>query len=114
MNPLDTNTLIPEPAQNADLLDAIQDLERAGQAPPTQVQADVSQAEKRVVKVRDQYIAWLRAHPDDNQAQASKNVLGQINQSLSLIVGVEYPSNFIRREVITRARDILVSITSDY
>jgi hypothetical protein len=112
MNPSDSNTLIAEPAQNTDLLEAIQELERAEQAPPTQVQAEISQAEKQVVKVRDQYIAWLRAHPADGQAQARKIILGQINQSLSLIVGVEYPSNFIRREIITRARDILVKLTT--
>ncbi len=92
------------PDFSANLRSAVEALGQAVDAPPLEVQRYGCEAEKRVVKMRDELIERLRRDPDGPHA---KKLLEQVNSVLSLIVGIEYPSNFVRREMIQQAHDAL-------
>jgi hypothetical protein len=95
----------PEFSEN--LRSAVEALGQAVNAPPLEVQRFGCEAEKRVVRMRDELIGRLRSEPEGLQA---KKLLEQVNGVLSLIVGIEYPSNFVRREMIQQTHDALQSL----
>ena len=107
------------PDFSKDLREAVEALTRAEKAAPLEMQVGASQAEKLVVRMRNELIDQLRLVPPDQsgtglrkepgsrEAEHWKGLLTQLNGILSLIVGIEYPSSFVRREIITQARDLL-------
>ncbi len=98
---------------SAVLGEAAQALGRAVDAPPLDVQVHASQAEKLVVRARDELIDRLHQKPDDPQGKEWNGRLAQVNGILSLIVGIEYPSSFVRRELITQAREHLEGLSRE-
>jgi hypothetical protein len=90
-----------------DLREAAEELTRAEKAPPLEMQLDASQAEKLVVRMRDELIGFCRKDPESPEVPCWKAQLTQLNGILSMIIGIEYPSSFVRREMITQARDLL-------
>ena len=107
MNAPEPQPDLAKPDVSSYLREAAGALDRAASAPPLEVQLGASQAEMQVVQARDALIAWLREAPSSAESKPQKNLLNQLNAILSIIVGVEYPSNYIRREMITQARDLL-------
>jgi two-component system sensor histidine kinase KdpD len=61
----------------------------------------------------DELIDRLRKDPTGPRSQQLKRLLDRVNGVLSIIVGVEYPSSYVRREMITQARDELQAILAD-
>jgi hypothetical protein len=95
----------PEFSEN--LRSAVEALGKAVDAAPLEIQRYACEAEKRVVRMRDELIDRLHSDPD---AAPVKSLLEQINSVLSLVVGIEYPSNFVRREMIQQTRDAVESL----
>ncbi len=98
---------------SADLREAALALARAEAAPPLEVQLDASRAEKLVVQARDALIEASRRDPSAPHSPQRKALLARLNGVLSMIVGIEYPSNFVRREMITEAREHLDMMIED-
>ncbi len=88
------------------LQEAVTALERALDAPPLQIIREGATAQRGAVLVRDELIRRVRQDADPR----FKSALEQVNSAISLIAGIEYPSNFVRREVIEQARDVLKSL----
>jgi hypothetical protein len=107
----DPDSLSPEFSEN--LREAARALERAETAAPLEVQLDASQAEKLVVRMRNELIEQVRKDPTGPRSLQLKRLLDRVNGVLSIIVGVEYPSSFVHREMITQARDALQAILAD-
>jgi hypothetical protein len=87
-----------------DLRSAVESLGQAVDAPPLEIQRHALEAEQRVVRMRDELIERQRHDPGAPQV---KSLLQQVNSVLSMIVGIEYPSNFVRREMIQQTHDAL-------
>jgi hypothetical protein len=105
----DTSALLADAHQQSQL--AAQILERALQKPWHEVMLDSDEAERLAIQMRDRLIARIhQGNLNSGENQALRSVLDQLNMSLSLIVGIAYPSNGIRRPVIEQARDVLKAI----
>ncbi len=89
-------------AMRAQCQGAVAALDRAKAAPPLQLTQEASVAERAVARLRQQGGA--------PQAPRWQAALAGLNAALSLIVGIEYPTSGIRREVIQQARDALDKI----
>jgi hypothetical protein len=78
-------------------------LQDALRKPPTELKSEVDDAERAVVALRDELIERLRQAPTD----AVRAALEQVNVSLSLIVGLEYPLGGLQRQMLDQARTAL-------
>jgi hypothetical protein len=113
MQPTQADLFASDPELAADLREATRALERALQAPTLEVQLEASSAEKMIVHARNDLIDSLRKDPGAPECHAWKALLEQLNAALSLIIGIEYPSNFVRREKITQAKTYLEEILAE-
>jgi hypothetical protein len=86
-------------------------LRDAMQRPPRELTAEVDDAERQVVAIRDSLIAALRAR--DGQSRQVRDALDRVNAALSLIVGVEYPATAIQRSMLDGACDALERLVED-
>jgi hypothetical protein len=93
--------------------EAISHLEQAMVAPPLQLTRDASAAVRNVVKMRDRIIEWQRLDGSGSDSERRQKALDRLNITLTLVVGVEYPSTSARRKMIEQARDLLKSILVD-
>ncbi len=110
INPIDNNQqLLTEAHQQCQ--QAVQALDRALTKPWHEVMVDSDEAERLAIQVRDRLIERLRQeNVNAEEIQALRQILEQINISISLMVGIAYPSTGIRRPVIEQARDVLKAI----
>ena len=93
-------------APPADLCrEAIQLLSDAIDKPPTELKAEVDEAERAVVALRDELIERWRA----TSAVDVRQALDSANVALSLIVGLEYPMGGLQRGMLDEARTVLQS-----
>jgi hypothetical protein len=92
---------------------SIRALARAEQAPPLEIQLETSHAEKQIVLARNWLIDRLRKDPGAPEGRSWQDLLVRLNQVLSLVVGVEYPSSFARREMIGQAKDFLEGLLGE-
>jgi hypothetical protein len=83
--------------------DALRLLQDALQKPPTELKAELDDAERAVVALRDLLIDRLRQAPTD----AVRAALDQVNVCLSLVVGLEYPMGGLQRQMLDQARAAL-------
>jgi hypothetical protein len=89
---------------------AIEDLDHALRLPAGKVGEPVDEAERAVVRLRDGLIDLLRQDSAGAESATYRSALKQVNASLSLIVGVEYPVGGVHRKLITQARDALQKV----
>jgi hypothetical protein len=101
-----TGQTLADEVFNETLQEATGALERALHAPPLQIIREGEAAQRGAVLVRDELIRRLRQDPESSW----KPALEQVNMAISLITGIEYPSNWVRREVIEQARNVLMSL----
>ncbi len=83
---------------------AIRLMGEAVEEAPAGLSKDVDVAERTVVAIRDGLIDRLRAGED------VRDTLGRVNQVVSLIAGVEYPTGGAHRDQVKQARDTLQAI----
>lgn len=83
--------------------EAIELIERARQEHPRQLSEDVDEAERAVVRLRDELIDRLRAAAQPGALASIQPSLKAVNAALSLIVGVEYPAGGIHRKLLEQA-----------
>lgn len=82
---------------------AIALIERAQHEQPSELSEDVDEAERTVVRLRDQLIERLRRGDSSGEVQSTQSALTTVNAALSLIVGVEYPAAGIQRKLLEQA-----------
>jgi hypothetical protein len=75
------------------------------QKPPVELKSEVDDAERAVVRLRDELIERWRSEPQEPTGRA----LEQVNVALSLIVGLEYPMGGIERKLLEDAHHALQS-----
>ena len=92
---------------------AVELLEGALQSPPNELGEEVDEAERAVIRLRDGLIERLRHAPSSAEATRLRAPLNDVNASLSLLVGVEYPSAGIQRRLLEQARDTLKSVLAE-
>lgn len=85
--------------------DAIGLLDEALSKPPAELKAEVDQAERAVVALRDELIDRWRTAAEAKVRKA----LDEVNAALSLIVGLEYPMGGLQRKMLEQARGALQS-----
>lgn len=81
------------------------ELDHAIGLPPLELGQEVDKAERAVVRVRDDLIAKLRGDAEQPDATRWRAALSHANTALSLIVGVEYPVEGVKREPLKQARE---------
>ena len=91
---------------------AIDKLDRAMRLHPRELEKELDQIQRDVVRLRDQLIDRLRL-PQASPASGKLHVaLERVNIALTLIVGVEYPATSIQRSALEQARDTLKKVLS--
>lgn len=83
--------------------EAVRLLNAAADTSPAELKAEVDEAERALVGVRDALINRLRTVPDDDARAALKRV----NMALSLVVGLEYPMGGLQRTMLKDALTVL-------
>jgi hypothetical protein len=73
------------------------------QRPPGELKAEVDDAERAVVRLRDELIERYRANPEPR----TRSSLDKVNAALSVIVGLEYPMGGIQRKMLEQAESAL-------
>lgn len=97
-------TLPTTPSRLEDLRrEAVRLLAAAVDTSPAELKAEVDEAERAIVALRDALIDALRKAPGD-EARAP---LKQINIALSLVVGLEYPMGGLQRTMLKEALTVL-------
>jgi hypothetical protein len=91
---------------------ALQLLDDALRRPPRELKAEVDEAERAVVALRDQLIDRVR-QSEDGPYPALRHALDQANVALSLVVGIEYPVGGLQRELIKQAHEVLAALPAD-
>ena len=86
---------------------AIAELRRARGAGSTETVSEACQAERRVIRLRDAFIAALRENP---QASDVRRRLELTNMALSLIQGIEYPASGKPRDDLEEAANLLAEL----
>lgn len=85
--------------------DAVRLIDDALQKPPAELKAEVDDAERLVVGLRDALIERLRG------GDASvRTALDNVNAALSLIVGIEYPLGGLQRSMLDQAHKALQQV----
>ncbi len=100
----------PKTAIGTECRGAVAALERAIELPPLRAGQEADVAERLVVQARDECIAQLRRDGNTQDEGQYRATLDRLNTALSLIIGVEYPSGGVQREMIKQARDVLKDI----
>jgi hypothetical protein len=106
--------------------DCVARLDDALRLPPLQLGQEVDVVEREVARLRDRLIDQLRRRPageaarrgspgdpEDAMETRRRAALDKVNAALSLIVGVEYPVEGIRRKALEQARDTLRQVLED-
>jgi hypothetical protein len=83
--------------------EAIARLKQARQEQPRHLSEDVDEAERAIVRLRDELIDRLRREG----AARTREALKHVNAALSLVVGVEYPAAGIQRKLLDQASTAL-------
>ena len=83
--------------------EALQRLEEAQGLPPMEFIHKVDQAERAVVCFRNDLIDEIRRQPVMPATATLRQMLDRVNGALSLVIGMEYPSAGIHRELMERA-----------
>lgn len=86
---------------------AIKAVEQALEAPPKEVQEKMTIAKRAMICLRDDLIGQLRQADSPFKRKPIAEPLRSVNASLSLLVGVEYPTAGIQRKHVEQARDLL-------
>jgi hypothetical protein len=87
--------------------EAKKEIDAAYDEPPLKLGQEVDYAEVRIVRLRNCLIERLRAETDDSELARLKGILDRVNLALSYVVGVEYPTAGIHRQLIEEARTVL-------
>jgi len=83
-------------------------LDRSVQHHPREIEKEIDEVERELVRLRDELIIECRRQGDPVGVSArGQTRLGQINVALSLVVAVEYPVTSIQRTALEQARDVL-------
>lgn len=82
----------------------IEKLDRVAGLRPRELETEVDQIERDMVRLRDELIKQLRNPP---ASRHSLPRLDAVNTALSLVVSVEYPVTSIQRSALEQARDVL-------
>ena len=90
----------------------IQKLDRAIDLPPRELEQEVDQIQRDLVRLRDSFISELRCS-ESATLSASRRRLEEVNVALTLVVGVEYPVTAIKRSALEQARETLKKITDE-
>ncbi|HEV7666061.1 MAG TPA: hypothetical protein VGQ62_21190 [Chloroflexota bacterium] len=88
---------------------ALELLDGALNRPPLELKAEVDDAERAVVALRDNLIDRCR-QTENRPDSALRQALDQVNVALSLVVGIEYPVGGLQRALIQQARQVLAAL----
>ena len=92
---------------------AIEKLDAAIRLHARELETEVDQIQRDVVRLRDGVIERLRKTDRSPVSSRCHTGLDGINSALSLIVGVEYPITSIQRSALEQARDQLKKILAE-
>jgi hypothetical protein len=70
----------------------------------------VDEAERALAALRDGCIDLLRQEPSARERRSLRHALNQVNATLSLILGVEYPVLGVQENLLKDARKTLKSL----
>ena len=90
--------------------EALQQLEEAQGLSPMEFIHKVDQAERAIVRFRNDLIDEIRRQPVMPATAPLRQTLDRVNGALSLVIGMEYPSAGIHRELMERAMHTLREI----
>ena len=91
----------------------IEKLDRATNLPAREVEQEVDQIQRDMVRLRDHLIGELRRKDASPVTGRPHSGLEGVNVALALIVGVEYPVTAIKRRLLEQARHILKKIMDE-
>jgi len=80
---------------------------RAG---PEQQAEPIARAERTVNRIRDALIEQLRRRQAEEDMSAQRRNLDEVNISLSLMAGVEFPAGAIHKKKLRQARKVLKQV----
>ncbi|HEY7321737.1 MAG TPA: hypothetical protein VIE89_29570 [Candidatus Binatia bacterium] len=84
-----------------------QKLDRATHLPPRELEGEVDQIQRDLVRLRDTFIRELRCAQVSSVADQLRLGLEDVNVALTLVVGAEYPVTAIKRSALEQARNTL-------
>ncbi len=93
--------------------EAEKEIDRAYDKPPLKLGQEVDLAEVRIVRVRDCLIDWLRGETNASELARLKDMLNRVNIALSYIVGVEYPTAGVHRQLLKEALAVLSDLNDE-
>ena len=93
---------------------AIKALDEGIKAPPGQEVEPIGKAERTVNQLRDALIERLRQDPVEEDFAPLRANLENVNASLSLLVGVEFPAGAIHRKKLVEARRVLKRVKKTF
>ena len=93
--------------------EAKKEIDKAYDKPPLKLGQEVDFAEVRIVRLRDCLIDELRGETDPSEQTRLKSLLDRVNVALSYVVGVEYPTAGIHRQLLEQARTVLKDVQHD-
>jgi TolA-binding protein len=91
-------------------IDTIQFIGKAMSLEPNELEREVEEAERKVVKLRDCLIERLRKDAGNVSPSRWRKPLDQVNVALSLIAAVEYPATGIHRSYMEDATKVLRAV----
>jgi hypothetical protein len=91
----------------------VQKLGRATYLQPRELEEEVDQIQRDLVRLRDSFIGTLRCAQVASLAEQLRLGLQEVNVALTLVVGAEYPVTAIKRSALEQARDTLKKITHE-
>ena len=86
---------------------AVEKLDRAARLQPKEIEQEIYQIQRDVVRLRDSLIDRLRQSNAGPSLDRPHRGLERVNAALSLIVGVQYPVTSIQPAALEQARDVL-------
>lgn len=84
-----------------------EELDRAAQHDPREIEKELDDVERELVRLRDELIIQRRREDSAAASAPGQTKLAHINVALSLVIAVEYPVTSIQRTALKQARDVL-------
>lgn len=78
--------------------------------PAAEAHADLYIVERQLTALRDALILLLR---ENRAVEVNRPLLNQVNATISLIVGCEYPKGGVQWELLTQAKDALAKMSAE-
>jgi len=102
-----TSPMMPQDSVTERCRPIAEELDRAAQHDPREIEKELDDVERELVRLRDELIIQRRREDPAAASAPGQTKLDPINVALSLVIAVEYPVTSIQRTALKQARDVL-------